>query len=962
MVANTPVTAEWIDELLQLPAPEQQMAFLQSAHLLDAEGLSQLLDQAMRLARSDPGKARQLAAICAEAAGEASAPVIVPRATYLRAQTHAINGDFNTALELIESAAAGFAAIGEQMEALRTNIGRMNVLNELGRHVQALESGQAVLDALAQPGEPPPQARLLLALAHQNRGVCFETIGRYEDALESYALAEAHFTALEMTDRIGDISNNRGIVLVHLGRVAEALEAFGTAARIWAEAGLTLLQAQTLSNIGDAHLVLGNYTRSLNAFEQARRLFDPLDAIAHKRILLRKTADAYLALNLYPEALAAYREVNALLKDAGMADHQARASWGMGVTLLAQSQFDEAASALAEAAALFAAAGNTPMLCSVMLEQAALHDARGDWAVALHTAGQALALVSGEAWPVQHLYASMRVADLLLPDTAAAEPYLLSSQRLAEALNLPVVNYRLNSRLGHLRRLQGRDREAQVHLDLALAQIEQLRGHLAQEALRTSFLRDKTAAYEDLIKLHLSRGDSESLRQAFGVAERAKSRTLVDMLTGVITPQEAVSAVSADPALAARLGSLQADLSAAYNKFLEASGEGDLVEIRNQAARLEQEISQLRLNAVHFVDDAAATDQFAQPLPFEAIQAQLPPDLMLVAYHIVGEEILAFLHWQGELQVVRQLTRTATVQELLQRLNAQWDRFRAGADFAQRHMVVLEQSARRLLASLYTELMAPLDAWLKPRAQRAPLAIVPHGILHNVPFHALFDGQDYLLDRCEVSYAPSATVLALCQQRSALRAHAPNRALITGVADALIPAALAEVQSVARQLADSGIEAETLTDEGATLEALNARAPACDILHLACHGLFRADNPMFSAVKLHDGWLTAADVMQLNLKDSLVTLSACESGRNTVLLGDEVIGLPRAFLGAGAASVVVSLWLVQDETTVTLMTHWYRQLCERMGRAAALRVAQQALRERYPHPYYWAPFVLIGQR
>ena len=119
---------------------------------------------------------------------------------------------------------------------------------------------------------------------------------------------------------------------------------------------------------------------------------------------------------------------------------------------------------------------------------------------------------------------------------------------------------------------------------------------------------------------------------------------------------------------------------------------------------------------------------------------------------------------------------------------------------------------------------------------------------------------------------------------------------------------------------------------------------------------------MFSAVKLHDGWLTAADVMQFNLKDALVTLSACESGRGTVFLGDEVIGLPRAFLGAGAASIVVSLWLVQDETTVTLMTNWYRHMREGMRRAAALRSAQKVLRESHPHPYYWAPFILIGLR
>jgi CHAT domain-containing protein len=953
MVANSLITAEWIDALLQVSTLEQQLALLRSAHLLHAEGLSQLLDEAMQRARSDPAQARQLAALCAEVAEEANAPVIVPRSMYLRAQTHAINGEFNTALELIQSAFVGYEVLGEQIEALRTNIGRIHVLNELGRHAEALDAGQVVLDALEGTAEPTPQIRMLLALAHQNRGVCFETIGRYEDALKAYALAESYFTALKMNDRIGDVNNNRGIVLVHLGRVVEALEAFEAAARIWAEAELTLLQAQALSNIGEAHLVLGNYMRSLNAFEQARRLFDPLEAIADKSILLRKTADAYLALNLYPEALKAYREVNALLKEAGMADHQARALWGMGATLVAQAQFDEAAFVLAESAALFTAASNVPMLCSVMLEQAALHIARGEREQALDTAKQALALLEGEAWPVQHLYASMRVADFLLPDTAAAEPYLLSAKGLADDLNLPAVSYRVNSRLGHLRRLQGYDREAQMHLELALAQIEQLRGHLAEETLRTSFLRDKTAAYEDLIELHLARGDAESLRQAFSVAEHAKSRTLVDLLTGVVTPHRVVSA---DPVLAAKLGSLQADLSAAYNKVLEATSESDLMESRNRAARLEQEISQLRLHAVHFVDDAAAPDGFAQPLSFEAVQAQLPPDLVLVSYHIVGEEILAFLLCQGELQVARHLTRVPVVQDMLRRLNAQWDRFRAGTDFAQRHMAVLEKSAQRILGSLYSELIAPLGSWLTPGA---PLAIVPHGVLHNVPFHALFDGQNYLLDLYEVSYAPSATVLALCQQRSS---HAPSRALIVGSADSLIPGALTEVQNVARILAEAGMATETLTDERATMAALENLASGNDILHFACHGLFRADNPMFSAVKLHDGWLTAANVMQLNLKDILVTLSACESGRSTVLQGDEVIGLPRAFLGAGAAAVVVSLWLVQDETTVTLMMTWYDHLRAGMGRSAALRAAQRALREKYPHPYYWAPFVLIGRR
>jgi CHAT domain-containing protein len=178
------------------------------------------------------------------------------------------------------------------------------------------------------------------------------------------------------------------------------------------------------------------------------------------------------------------------------------------------------------------------------------------------------------------------------------------------------------------------------------------------------------------------------------------------------------------------------------------------------------------------------------------------------------------------------------------------------------------------------------------------------------------------------------------------------------VSDSLIPAVTQEARAVSRHLPG----AEVLSDRHATVEALHTQAPGRGVLHLACHGLFRADSPMFSSLKLHDGWLTAADVMGLNLEGALVTLSACESGRSDVYAGDELIGLTRGFLGAGAATLVASLWLVQDETTAWLMERWYEQLRNGVGRAAALRNAQLALKERFPHPYYWAPFVLIGQR
>lgn len=956
---------EVVEELLALPALDRQSEFLHATSLLNAEGLDRLLDVADQLVGSDPGKAQRLAEICADVATDADAPAAVPRANYLRAQTHAINGEFDTALRFIKSAHYEYVALGENLEALRTNVGLMVVLLEQGSYEEALDVGQSVLNVLDSADEPDitqaPESYLLAALVYQNLGGCYEYMGRYDEALEAYAIAEERYQELDMTERLDEIFGNRGAILLRLGRGSEALAAYETVAAVFDKADLTLSHVKALVNIGEAHLQLGNYRRSLDAFERARRLLDSLDALAEQHILLLNTADTYLALNLYSEALAAYREADNLLQNVGMVHLRAEALWGMGSALIARSELEEAEEALAEAATIFAAAGNVPLLSGVMLEQAALMESRGDRGAALITASQALIPVSGDEWPVQRVYAHMRLADLLLPNASEAEPHLLEARRLSGALTLPHLSYRLNERLGRLRRLQGREEEARVLLEAAVDEIERLRGTVTQEAMRASFLRDKTAAYEDLLQLYLARGDEESVWRAFAVAERAKSRALVDLLTGVV---ETKLATPTDPELETRLQALQADLNAIYNQLLGSPGDSEyrtpLPDLHTRSTELEQEINRLRLR----VAAATATPElFAAPLPLDVIREQLPTDVVLLAYHVVGDEVMAFVGIHGRIQVVRQLSTVTAVQRLLQRLTVQWDRFRVGREFAERHMTMLERSARQVLAALYTELMEPLEPLLKEAKDQTPgaadpvqkLAVVPHGLLHQVPFHALFDGRQYLLERFEISYAPSTTVFSLCQGQAP---RDSSRALVFGVEDPLIPSAMAEAHAVA----DHFPEAEVCVGERATVSTLQSEAPGCGALHLACHGLFRAGNPMFSALKLHDGWLMATDVMDLDLTGAVVTLSACGSGRSEVIGGDEIVGLTRAFLGAGATTLVVSLWLVQDETTAALMEKWYEQSRNGVERAAALRAAQLEVKEQYPHPYYWVPFVLTGKR
>ena len=173
----------------------------------------------------------------------------------------------------------------------------------------------------------------------------------------------------------------------------------------------------------------------------------------------------------------------------------------------------------------------------------------------------------------------------------------------------------------------------------------------------------------------------------------------------------------------------------------------------------------------------------------------------------------------------------------------------------------------------------------------------------------------------------------------------------------------------ARSIADA-FHGEALIEDLATSRRLTELAPTYRTIHLAAHGDFRPDNPLFSGLALEDGWLTTFDIFNLRLNASLVTLSACQTGRNVNSGGDELLGLMRAFLYAGAASLVLSLWPVEDRSTARLMEAFYAGLADGRSKAAALRQAQlqfihqqagkEHLSELYAHPYFWAPFFLVG--
>jgi CHAT domain-containing protein len=300
-------------------------------------------------------------------------------------------------------------------------------------------------------------------------------------------------------------------------------------------------------------------------------------------------------------------------------------------------------------------------------------------------------------------------------------------------------------------------------------------------------------------------------------------------------------------------------------------------------------------------------------------------------------------------EVYRNLEAASTVATRVEQVRTHFARYGLESQFALRHGAQRLATTRTQLGQLHQGLVAPLASSLPER-----LIIVPHGVLHYVPFHALFDGETYLIDRHQVSYAPSATLWAYCQAQPA---RPVKSALGLAAGDERIPHVTRETEILHGLFAN----ARMCIGADATWSRLRQYAPQADLVHVAAHAVFREDNVLFSALRLADDWVTVNDLYDLQLRSALVVLTGCETGLSRVAPGDELLGLARALLAAGAATLVVSLWPVHDQSTAEWVGEFYRHLKAGLSPAAAVRQAQLALLRARPDPYYWAPFITVGR-
>ena len=939
-----------IETLATTPDPRRRRALLKKTRpSADVAFLERLTDVVPVRGRVDLRQAERLV----DAAGWIALRIGDEYASgrSLRARGHvlALAGRSEAAYEAYREAIACFTKAGKPLEAAITRSGALQVMIYLGRYAQAFTWARQARRTFEQAGD-----RLRLGRLDSNFANVLYRQDRFTEALALYRRAYKTLTRVGAPNDVAIALRNTAVCLISLNQFDQALATHHRARAHAERHNLPLLVAEADYNIAYLYYLRGEYSRAIELYAATRRRCERLGDLYHRALCDLDESELSLELNLTADGARLGQQAYERFSELDMNYEAAKALTWLAI---AASQAGDSAGALRYfglARRRFRAERNRTWLAVLDLYQAIVlidDDRRLTHARELAEAAQLVFVDVG--LPAKAALAELVIARAALRagDPATAEQWCNDAIERLATTQAPVLRFQASFVRGQIEEARGRTvTAADAYLE-AHAWLETLRTDLRAEETKIVFLCDKLVVYESVVAIALAGGPRVSRTGAFTFIEQAKSRSLADLIAfraHRFTPRTAGTG-----APVRRLHQLREALNWCYREIdareLSGGQPGRVETLRARARTLENQITHT-LTGIRATDSEWASLQNSGTIELPAVQMALEPDEVIVEYYAARGMLCACVIGRRSFEVVP-LGRADEARHHAQLLQLQLSKFRLGASYRREFAAAIEGATTTHLGALYRELMAPLRGRIAGRA----LTIVPHGFLHYVPFHALHDGTGYLIDSAPVSYAPSASVLYLCRTKTSPHTRA---ALVLGVSDQAAPHIDEEVDAVAATLP----RATVFKGRRASVARLKTEGPKSRVIHIATHAAFRLDNPMFSAISLGDGPLSLFDLYDLRVSAELVTLSGCGTGLNALMGGDELLGLVRGWLYAGAQSVVVSLWDVNDRSTAALMADFYQRLRDTADKAAALRGAMLAARDRDPHPYYWAPFVLIGAR
>ena len=758
--------------------------------------------------------------------------------------------------------------------------------------------------------------RLKLVTASDDLGnlaLCQLGLGQPEEALRTFdrALSLAREASLKKEE--ADWHRGKGDVYFTLGRYDKAREEYRVALQVYEQAGLKRELLEALSASGNLHVLLGDLASSENSYRRAIELARAIGNARGVTTNLAALGDLERRRKRLEQSRALYREA---LQRAREAEDRAQIS-----NVLAQLAF-------------------------VDRDLGRNEDAAREAAEAVAVARQA----GARLLEAQALYAGGEVARAQARHDKAVHQYD-EAERVAKEIGDPELGWRVAFGRGQSLEGLGRKDDAVRAYERAVEIIESVQSELREERFRAGYLEDKFQVYVALVRLLLKLGRPG---EAFQFSERLRARSYLELLNRGLPPIGDETQRRAEAELRGRIRHLQLALEQEATKPAAERRQRAVEMFSHELMELERAYQNL-LDDLRLSQPAYAAVRGLEIPSTAQVQSLLPPDAALVEYVVGSEGVSIFVLTARDLKALVSPVRAVD-------LAAKVELFRS--------LVVQKRAEdwRPPAASLRRLLIDPIEqaGWL---AGVERLYIVPHGILHYLPFAALTRsserGMRFLAEEYVLANLPAATALVYgkgaTEPRQNLLALAPARARLLY--------AESEARGISRFFPRQPM---VLVGALATESSFKKHAPDFGVIHLASHGFLNKLNPLFSGVELEadrneDGRLQVFEILRMRLHANLVTLSACDTALGSgyfadVPAGEDFVGLTRAFLFAGTPSVLASLWEVNDQSTAQLMQSFYRHLAK-TDKATALALAQREMRRRggrFAHPSFWAPFVLVG--
>ncbi|CAN5382558.1 hypothetical protein BH09SUM1_BH09SUM1_03230 [soil metagenome] len=859
----------------------------------------------------------------------ASQQVLANTATHAR--------DWETALPAYEESARLYAEAGDAPKRIEVVLAQANALEIAGRYKEAVALSTTLREQIAATD------------VEQALGIDYRLARLNRVYLSRYAEAEKILRAASDTARANNLGALDRSLRIDLARVLQSTARFEEAEKILDEveaaataAGEQLQVAEVQLERANMHWLRSEYFESFTAQQKLLKIpgvdqrFD-LQIAEHNVAGL--TAWAINDLD------RAFDEINRALTLAEKIESDpeiASSCNNMGLVFRSQAKYDDALHWFGRSLELDEIEENRWGQAYSLRNIGITNMLAGDPAASLDPLNRAVTLTTDIGDEVNMTKALLARGDALalLKRNAEAIPDYNAALEKSRAIPIPEMEWRALFGLARISLAENREDEALAQYAAAIDVVDNLRASIRVEEFQNGFLLDKQELYNQMIALQLKRGQTA---QALEFSEKARGRNFIDLLgnrrlnLGKIDDQQLVDR---EHSLRSEIERLERSMAAADNN--------------DERAKIESQLKTLRADYSDFLivlrtnDPELASFLRVEPVTVAELQKLLEPDTRLVIYHMLPDQCVIWLLGPTDLQLFQV---PVSAKELTDEVAS-----------ARVSLQNVEDSSAQM-KTLADKLIAPI---LPSLAGVKRIGIVPHQQLHTLPFAALPTGpNEYLVDRVALFYAPSASVLRYTIARRGDRADS-NKVLGFGNPDRGKDMNLPFAQKEAERLAFDFPQVTVRTGNEATESWLVNNFQDYGIIHIASHGEYRPDTPLFSAVMLapdikNDGILSAQEIFSLQTRADLITLSACQSGLGRVSSGDDIIGLNRAFVYAGTRQLMTTLWRVDDISTAVLFKYFYRNVNE-MDRAEALRQAQIRLKARpeYQHPAQWAGLVLSG--